>query len=176
MVMLPSEVNLKAFVTKFSNTWYNLFLSLVKVSSGKSSFRRSSTCGVAFICIAWNRSLQSCFAFTFSGIMSKVPASIFDKSRISEISWSNSLLLSSMIVMYWCFSSWSSASSSILEKPIIALSGVRISWLMLARKADFKRSASSALSLALISICSVSFSCVMSKLIHSISMMLSCGR
>jgi hypothetical protein len=43
-----------------------------------------------------------------------------------------------------------SASCSILEKPTIALSGVRISWLILARKADFSRSDSSAFSLLLI--------------------------
>ena len=174
-MILPSEVNFKALVTKFSNTWYNLFLLLVKISSGNSGARRIFTCGVAFICIAWNSSLQSCCAFTCSGITSKVPASIFDKSRISDMSCSSNLLFSSMMVTYWCFSSASSASSSRLEKPTIALSGVRISWLIFARKADFNRSASSAFSLAPISIRSVSFNWVISKLMHNISIMLSCG-
>ena len=53
-----------------------------------------------------------------------------------------------MICAYSSFSSGSSASSRMLEKPTMAFRGVRISWLILARKADFKRLLSSARSLA----------------------------
>ena len=42
------------------------------------------------------------------------------------------------------------ASARILEKPTIALSGGRISWLILARKADLRRLDSSAFAFAVI--------------------------
>ena len=76
---------------------------------------------------------------------SKVPASILDKSKISFINWSSNALLFSMISAYSCFSSNTSVSARILEKPTIAFSGVRISWLILAKKADLRRLDSSAL-------------------------------
>ena len=50
--------------------------------------------------------------------------------------------------MYSRFSSSVSVDANILENPTIAFNGVRISWLMLARKADFNRLDSSAYSFA----------------------------
>ncbi len=49
------------------------------------------------------------------------------------------------------------------RKPTIAFIGVRISWLILARKADFKRLDSSARSLAVVSSCSIFFRLVMTR-------------
>lgn len=46
--------------------------------------------------------------------------------------------------MYSCFSVGSGSSMSSSENPMMAFSGVRSSWLMLARKSDFMRSDSSA--------------------------------
>ena len=57
----------------------------------------------------------------------------------------------------------SSVEVSKLEKPTIAFNGVRISWLMLARNADFSRSDSKAFSLAAIS----AFSCLLRSVISS---------
>ena len=77
--------------------------------------------------------------------------------------------------MYCSLSSMLLVSANKLEKPTIALRGVRISWLMLAKKADFKRSASSAFSLAAMSLLSVSFSSVMSRFSPMSSIMPFCG-
>src|SRR5574344_1803407 len=60
-----------------------------------------------------------------------------------------------MILMYcFCSSGEYPPPSNTSENPTIALSGVRISWLMFARKDDFKRLASSAASLATRNSCS----------------------
>ncbi|MPN26751.1 hypothetical protein SDC9_174176 [bioreactor metagenome] len=108
-----------------------------------------------------------------TGISSSVslPASIFDRS-------STALMMSSR---------WLPAASSLSRRslcsglrpprrircamPVMALSGVRISWLMLARKALFAWLAASAASLATLSSCARFFS-VMSL---TIQMLLSCG-
>ena len=50
--------------------------------------------------------------------------------------------------MYSCFSTSSSVEAKIFENPMMAFRGVRISWLILARKADLRRLDSSARSLA----------------------------
>ena len=77
--------------------------------------------------------------------------SIFERSRMSEIrrsSWSPLLVMSRL---YSCFSASLNGMSSLvsrLAKPMMALRGVRISWLMLARNALFSRSLSLALSRA----------------------------
>ena len=176
MVIFPWKVNFMALVMKFINTWFSLFLSLTRYNSGRSGARSISTPVFAFPWNEFTRSVQSCRASISFGFMSKVPASILDRSRISEINCSNNRLFSSTISAYCFLSSGSFVSCIILEKPTMALRGVRISWLILARKADFNRSDSSAFSLASISFNSVSFSSVMSKLIQSISMILSCGR
>ena len=90
-----------------------------------------------------------------------VPASIFERSRMSLISCKSRVLLFSMMLTYSRFSSSSSVEASIPEKPTIALSGVRISWLMLARKADLSRLDSSARFLAEIKSFSMLFRSVM---------------
>ena len=92
---------------------------------------------------------------------SSEPASILAMSNTSLISCRSSWLLFSIILIYSLFSSSSSAVASMEEKPTIALSGVRISWLMFARKADFSRSDSSARFLAFMSSCSFRLRSVM---------------
>jgi len=77
------------------------------------------------------------------------PASIFEISTISLMILSIRAPLFSIILIYSCCSSperFGSFNSS--EKPRIPFIGVRISWLILARKADFKRSLFSAISFA----------------------------
>ena len=71
--------------------------------------------------------------------------------------------------MYSRRSPMSSVSASRFENPTMAFRGVRISWLMLARKADLSLSLTSALFLASIRFFSVCFSSVTSKLTHTIS-------
>ena len=90
----------------------------------------------------------SSFSSKSEKLNSRVPASIFERSRMSPISCRSRALLFSMIEMYSRFSCSSSVSARIPENPTMALSGVRISWLMLARKADLRRFDSSARSRA----------------------------
>ena len=92
-----------------------------------------------------------------------MPASILDKSRISLISCNNKVLLLSMMLTYSCFSSSSWVEANMPEKPTMALRGVRISWLIFARKADFRRFDSSARFLAFTSSCSIFFRSVMTS-------------
>lgn len=121
--------------------------STKEICTPSGAFRRDD-CSISD-----NRALMS----ISESVNSNVPASILATSRISLISCRSNSLLLLMILIYSFRSSSSSAMVSRLEKPTIAFSGVRISWLILARKADFKRSDSSALSLAFLSSISSSF-------------------
>ena len=81
------------------------------------------------------------------------PVSMRDKSSTSLIRLSNASEFCLIISLKCAFSSEESVIWSLvnkLEKPTMELRGVRISWLMLARKADFILLDSSALSLAII--------------------------
>ena len=77
------------------------------------------------------------------------------------MSCSSRALLFSMIETYSCFSCSSSVEARMPENPTMALSGVRISWLMLARNAVFRRFDSSARSRAERSSCSMRLRSVM---------------
>ena len=81
----------------------------------------------------WHNSFKSVIAF----LTTTSPDSTLDKSRISLIKVSRRALLLSIISMYLVRSSWESVSHITREKPSIAFNGVRISWLMLAKKRDF---------------------------------------
>ena len=85
---------------------------------------------------------------------------------MSRMSFNSVSSISELFTTMSQYSARSSCDNSSLcmsdEKPTMALSGVRISWLMLARKADLRRSLTSALFLASISRFSVIFSSVMS--------------
>ena len=88
--------------------------------------------------------LQSSLRSVILLLMLISPASTRERSRISLMSASTRPLLLSTISMYFMRSSAESVSAMTREKPSMALRGVRISWLMLARKSDFMRLASSA--------------------------------
>ena len=99
---------------------------------------------------------------------SKVPASIFD---ISRISFTNCIRRSAfiLIISWYCvFSSSVFALPITSANPVIAFSGVRISWLMLARKADFAISAFSAFSFATFNSLSTCFKWVISCTVSTI--------
>ena len=66
-----------------------------------------------------------------------LPASIFEKSRMSLISESKVWPASKATVRYSRWRGLSSVSSTSSAMPRMAFIGVRISWLMLARKAPF---------------------------------------
>ena len=96
-----------------------------------------SVCSLIFVSVKFN--------FT-------TPASILEISTISLIMLSILAPLFCMIRMYSCCSSpVSSGSFNNSAKPRMPFIGVLISWLILARKADFNRSLSSACSFDLMS-------------------------
>ena len=88
-------------------------------------------------------------SIVFSEILSSL-ASIFEKSRISVIKLSKWLLESQIILAYSNCSGFKDVSRIKSDMPIMALSGVRISWLMVAKNVLFARLEESAISLALI--------------------------
>ena len=90
--------------------------------------------------------LQSSARLTGDFLITISPDSTRERSRISLIRLRSRALLLSMISRYFMRSSEDSVSAMTRENPSIAFSGVRISWLMLARKRDFMRLAFSAFS------------------------------
>ena len=124
------------------------------------SGKQSSNCTANPLDSARNdiaRTISSIISLTSTGASTNsiVPVSIFDRSRISLINWRSKSLLFSMIWMYSSFSLSSSTVASSFEKPTIAFSGVRISWLILARNTDLRRLDSSACSFVSINSCSI---------------------
>ena len=87
--------------------------------------------------------------------MSSLPASILDRSSTSEITAASVSALSPICSRYWRRrASSTSGRRASRARPTSPFSGVRISWLVLARKALFARLAASASSRALASACS----------------------
>src|SRR5258705_9690148 len=139
-ILPPSGVNLMAFERRFNSTCLT-FRSSARMSATRSSMtwwramsRRSarSRTRVTAFWIAWGKSNS----LASSSIR---PASIFDRSRMSLMRDSRCRPDSRMSCRYSvCFSlmapniPWASTS----ENPMTALSGVRSSWLMLARNSD----------------------------------------
>ena len=145
-----------AFVMKLFMTWDTRLRSVLMIHRGKRSFTLNVTSGFIILSwVAWAISSMRLFISTSEYTNSSVPASILERSRISLINCSNRLLLFLIILMYSSLSASFSVMASISEKPTIELRGVRISWLMFAKNADFKRLLSSACSLACNSFCSI---------------------
>ena len=91
-----------------------------------------------------------------------LPASIFEKSRMSLINASRDSPDLRTMVRYSRCSSVSGVSSASSVMPMMAFIGVRISWLMFARKPLLARLAASAASLAFCNSSSERFRSVMS--------------
>ena len=117
-------------------------------------------CFKAFSLIIIRLFASRSFMFTLDSSSSILPASTLERSRISLISWSRWRPLTSTLLMYLVCFSFSSPkvwSHRISEKPIMALRGVRSSWLILARNSLLVRVAVSAASLAF---CNCSSACL----------------
>ncbi len=138
---LPCSVNLTALDSRLRSTW----------RSRESSVNRSAGAPGAVVtvksrlfCVVMGRKVASTYSMscrrgTSSGATSIFPASTFDRSRMSLISWSRSDPAEWMIPAYstclgvrlregFCASSWARMRR--------LLSGVRSSWLMFARNSD----------------------------------------
>ena len=143
--MLPLVVCFKALLIRFDKTCVKRFSSVFIVMA-RLGFVHSS------ITVSGQRNLNNCLMplqkvsrLTGAFLIVISPDSTRDKSRISLMRLIRRLLLLSMISRYFMRSSGESVSAMTREKPSMAFNGVRISWLMLARKRDFILLAFSAL-------------------------------
>lgn len=150
-VTVPTRVNFTALPSRLMSTWRNLPSSPWTIA-GRWGWRAILGCRPLARARRANnsaRSSSSACRLKSSGLMGRQSASILERSRMSLIRPSRCSPLRAMVSI--C-SSWRGARvgscARIWENPMTALSGVRISWLMLARKALLARLAASASSLA----------------------------
>ncbi len=144
----PCSVNLIALPTRLSSTCLRRVASVTMPSgTGRgTSMRNSSPLRAARVAITARTSDSTANRLQGAGLISRRPASIFEMSSTSSIRcirWS--ALRRIMPIDSRRSSSFTAGSSSCSAKPRIEVIGVRISWLMLARKALFRRLASSEL-------------------------------
>ena len=148
-------MNLIALLSKFSHIWEIRSQSPCTHKSGSTSSNTRITPGWTESQYWWYNRAHMSLILTDPIENFSDPASKADKSRMSLKRFSSKPEFFSIISAYWDCSSLSPDSMISFEKPTIAFKGVRISWLILARKEDFSLSASSALTLASISSFSV---------------------
>ncbi len=145
----PVSVNLTALASRLISAWAS------RVGSPRSRGGRwsvSSTSSSPFSA-ARPRTISKLPATRSSSANSVscstiLPASIFDRSRMSLITCSRWRAASSTLPSRWRCSGASTSRAIRWVRPMIAFIGVRISWLMLARKALLARVAASAWSRA----------------------------
>ena len=152
-VILPFSVFLIAFDKKLNNTCITRLRSVEVQYSPSGRITFNSTFDFIFSWCTFSTSSTSPAISTCWKCISDLPDSIRERSKISLINCNNKLLFFWIISRYSIFSSSLSVTAIISEKPTIAFNGVRISWLILAKKTDFILSASSARRLASINSC-----------------------
>ena len=134
-VIEPCEVNLVALISRLISTCCRRALSVSSSKESRGVEKRTS----AWVCFIFSTiSMTFLHSPTASHILNLnviFPISRLDKSITSLINFSNSSEFCWIISLH-CFLVSSSMDSSVrmVEKPDKALSGVRISWLMLERK------------------------------------------
>ena len=173
----PDSVNLIAFPTRLTMIWR---------SRPGSPSRRSGTPGATFNStsrffwwprIASERIVSRRVSSSEKPIDSRrmCPASILEKSRMSLTICSSASADDLTMPRYSRWSAVSSVSSTRSVMPMTPFIGVRISWLMLARKSLLTRLASSAASLAATMARSASLRAVMSVRIAMYCVMRPCS-
>ncbi len=157
--MPPRSVNLMALETRFSTICLNARGS--PVMTGRSSgarVTRSMPFSRAFSASRLQQLISAARGANGSGAISKLPDSIFDMSRMPLTTdnrcWPESLISCAYSLRRAASSISASSCTIISEKPMMALSGVRSSWLMVARKRVLAASACSAAVRARSSACS----------------------
>jgi len=146
MVMPPRWVNFSALPTRLSRISCNRRASPCR-SSGVRDVR--CTCRYRPFCRAWAsrivRSSPSTCARSKSATVTGIrSASIRDRSRMPSISRNRLRAAVRIVSLISAWSGLSGVPSSSAPMPMMALSGVRSSWLTLARNSDFARLAASA--------------------------------
>ncbi len=142
----PRSVNLKALEIRFIRTWRRRNGSPIRpsgtdgwtsitISTGRSEFRSPNISQVSPTISRREKGISS---------MSRRPASILEKSRMSLMRWSRDRPEVWMISRYSRCRGCGSAPRASSQAPMIPFMGVRISWLMLARNSLLDRLAASA--------------------------------
>ena len=146
----PFFVNFKALPIRLNAICLSLCGSTISCGTPSAS---QSTLSPGALCVAANERVISPTSFATSvgsGAISIRPDSSFDRSRMSFTSWRSVRLL---IRIEFTARSRSDLFSrpfwSISEKPMMALSGVRMSWLTVEKNRFFAFSRASAFSLAI---------------------------
>ena len=150
MTICPCVVNFLAFPIKFINTFVNFTSSVMTNNFSRGpSFTNSTPCAIFKRPISNIEWTKKCKSQTRRNTLS-IPASKRDKSSTSSSNPNKARLLLVIISLLNFLSSSGNPSSTIkLAKPTILFKGVRISCEIFATKADFNRSDSSALRIAI---------------------------
>ena len=152
MQIEPLSLNFMELVRRLTSTCLRRASSVTNSTSAFSLQLKTKEIGFLHVTSTDSSTdLQSRLMLHVSSSRLILPLSIFERSSTSLMRFSRASEFSLMMLLKWFFSSSVNSSPCLarrLEKPTMAFSGVRISWLMLARKADFMRLASSALFLA----------------------------
>jgi len=149
----PASVNFSALASRFSRMWRRHAGSLCTRAGTSASTTVASPSPLAVAC---GRTMARVFAISTARSKSRaatlaLPDSILAWSRMSLIRASSAR---PEVLMVPAMSSWSRSSRpsrSISDRPITAFSGVRSSWLMVARKRLLAWLAASAARLASVS-------------------------
>ncbi|MNE04323.1 hypothetical protein D3C80_968490 [compost metagenome] len=145
--MSPAWVNFSELLRKFIKIWRSLTGSnnsfwATLLSRYRCSDRLFFNACRFRVCIISDRNTRISIARFSSETW---PASSLEKSRISSITWVKCCAeLCTVTSILFCSSS-SRVLSSSSSQPRMPCTGVRISWLMVARKVAFARAAASAL-------------------------------
>ena len=134
----PLSVNLSALESRFFRIWPRRCPSVFRCEGTSSPMPNESASPFCFACGSSVLTSPSTAAASgmFSRCTSTLPASIFERSRMSLMSVSRSLPAPEIVCAYLTCSSLRlpcGLSASSLARMSVELSGVRSSWLMLAR-------------------------------------------
>ncbi len=165
----PRSVNLMALETRLSTICLNARGSPFTIGrSSGTRVTRSTPTSRAFSATRLQQFSSAGRGANGSGEISKLPDSIFDMSRMPLTTdsrcWPESLMSCAYSLRRATSSPSTSSCAIISEKPMMALSGVRSSWLMVARKRVFDASACSAALRACSSACSCTLRSVTSRI------------
>ncbi len=163
----PFSVNLTELLSRFTRIWRSRVTSPT-MKGGISLANSQASSSLFSEAFSFIRSIaESTHSYRSKGCLSSSmrAASILEKSKISLMIVSSASPLLRIVSAKSRCSALSGVSSSSPLMPIMAFIGVRISWLIIARKEDLACVADSAASLAFCSSCSASLRSVMSRMV-----------
>ena len=147
---LPCSVNLMALDSRLVRIWFRRVASPCSVTGSSSGRLSFSTMPLASAVTAMTSMTCCSICCGLNGALSSFssPASIFDRSSTSLMTASSALLATLILATKDDCSSFSPVCPSRYDSPMTTFIGVRISWLMFARKSLLAQFACSALRVA----------------------------